>query len=84
VPECRQYPDILCAVVYTASQLQDLLNIRASGKLRVEMEGRSVTFQSGAALDKAIAQAKQDVAADAASAAGGRLYNRRYMEFGRG
>jgi hypothetical protein len=74
----------LCFVAYTASQLAALETIRASGKLRIEMEGRSVTFQNGDALDKAIAQAKQDVAAATATAAGDKLFKRRYMEFGRG
>lgn len=68
-------------MAYTAEQLQSLIDLRASGKLRVtHSDGRSLQFQDGASLDRAIEQAKRDVSA---SAGGGRP-TRRYPEYHRG
>lgn len=67
-------------MAYTQSQLDALIALRASGKLRVQFGDRSVQYQSGSDLDAAIAQAKRDVAASSSS--GAQL--RRYAEYGRG
>ena len=66
-------------MAYTAEQLQALIDLRASGKLRVQFGDRVVQYQSGADLDAAIAQAKRDVAASS-----GTSRTRRYAEHGRG
>lgn len=72
-------------MAYTAEQLQSLIDLRASGRLSVTApDGRKVQFQTGADLDKAIAQAKRDIAAADAATADTKLYKRRYMEYGRG
>lgn len=71
-------------MAYTAEQLNNLLAIRARGVLTTrDADGRSVTYQSGADLDKAIAQAKRDVAAAEASAST-LSQTRRYGSFSRG
>lgn len=69
-------------MAYTAQQLQNLLDVRASGQLSVQFGDRRVQYQSGADLDKAIEQAKRDVAGTALAANPSR--NRRYGEYGRG
>ena len=66
-------------MAYTAEQLDKLIAIRASGQLRVQFGDRVIQYQSGADLDRAIAQAKRDLAASSASAR-----SRRYAEHGRG
>ena len=72
-------------MAYTATQLQALIDLRATGRLQVtDADGKSLRFQTGADLDAAIAAAKRDVAAATASASGNRLYQRRYMEHSRG
>jgi len=65
-------------MAYTSTQLQTLIDLRASGQLRVQFGDRLIQYQTGADLDKAIAQAKRDVA----SATG--TVTRRYVEHGRG
>lgn len=71
-------------MAYTAEQLQSLIDLRATGRLRITEGDKTVIFQNGADLDKAIAQAKRDVAAAHAATADTRLYKRRFMEHGRG
>lgn len=67
-------------MAYTQAQLDALIALRASGKLRITQGDKTVVYQDGAALDAAIAQAKADVQA-AAGLAGPR---RRYPEYHRG
>ena len=63
---------------YTADQLQRLLDIRARGVLTVrDADGRTTTYQSGEALDRAIAAAKRDLS-------GVPRAGRRYLEHARG
>ena len=65
-------------MAYTADQLQALIDLRASGKLRVQFGDRMVQYQSGADLDRAIAAAKRDLATASGAP------TRRYFEHGRG
>lgn len=66
-------------MTYTQEQLQHLIDIRARGVLTTrDADGRTVTYQSASDLDKAIADAKRDLAA----AAG--VQTRRYGSFSRG
>lgn len=65
-------------MAYTAAQLQALIDLRASGKLRVQFGDRAIQYQSGADLDAAIAQAKRDLASASHAP------TRRYAEHGRG
>ena len=71
-------------MAYTAQQLQALIDLRASGKLRISVGDRTVQYQTGADLDAAIAQARRDVAAAQAAAAGTQRCRRHFMEFSRG
>lgn len=68
-------------MAYTAEQLQALIDLRASGELRVTVDGRTVQYQSGADLDRAIEQARRDVAAAQSGTYRGTT---RYYEHGRG
>lgn len=71
-------------MAYTSEQLQALIDLRASGKLRVTFGDRTIQYQSGADLDAAIAAARRDVAAAEAVTDGRSLYARRYTEHSRG
>lgn len=66
---------------YTAAQLQSLIDLRASGELRWQLGDRVVQYQSGADLDRAIDQAKRDVASETPGAYRGTT---RYLQHGRG
>ncbi len=65
---------------YTADQLQTLIDLRASGELRRTVGDRTIQFQTGADLDKAIEAARRDVAITAGRPAA----QRRYAEHHRG
>ena len=67
-------------MAYTATQLQQLIDLRASGKLRVQLGDRVIVYQSGADLDTAIANAQRDIA----TASGASSKTRRYPEYARG
>lgn len=72
-------------MAYTAEQLQSLLDLRARGVLSTrDSAGRMVTYQSGEALDAAIAAARRDVAAAEAAANNTQPRARRYGSFARG
>ena len=67
-------------MAYSEDQLQKLIDLRMSGKLRVQLGDRSVVYQSGAELDKAIAAAQSSLAARS----GAMRKTRSYPEYSRG
>ena len=71
-------------MAYTRPQLDALIALRASGLLRTQVGDRVLQYQSGADLDRAINQAKRDLAAAEATSTGSTLYQRHFMEYSRG